>query len=405
MRILAIAPIALYGALSVSAHESPYENLHPCEKDFDNFEDIANCLKAMYKEFNQVTKGKFSKPMKKGIKKISQKMKFDSPSSPTSESTITVSSASSNSTISHSPFESVPCTYAEGCVEGFCKIDYNLEGMCEVCPAAGEMCDPTLTTYTDFSNCCNTCPGAICDTDAWKDNWTSYRDTLDVVPDVALMSSRKYLFKTETLDSWTNEADLVRRDTAGAKGCLGYKMYEIHSPNSTHNWDNVGYWDSMENLFQYLAWRGATLYNTSKYAVEGSEAVSTGFFPVILDSVMDTDPVPVAGVVKTMPVQPDLVEEFLLWFTTNVVSAVKEFSGCIAADVTFLSGPDNAPTNVVHFTTEWETDSDADNFNNFFQTSTVAAWLEDSADVTDTRLFVPELFRTEQNQPYWGPRW
>ena len=70
-----------------------------------------------------------------------------------------------------------------------------------------------------------------------------------------------------------------------------------------------------------------------------------------------------------------------------------------------MLGPTNDPTNVVYFTTEWETDSDVDNFNNFFQTVTVAAWLEDSADVTDTRLFVPELFRTEQNQPYWGPRW
>ena len=275
MRILAIAPIALLGALSVSAQESLYEkNLHPCEKDLDNFKDSAKCLKAMYKEFGKVVRGKFSKLMKKRITKLSQKMKFDSP---TSESTTTVSSTSSSSTIS---FENVPCTYAEGCAEGFCKVDYNHEGMCEVCPAIGEMCDPTLTTYTDFSNCCKSCPDAICDNDAWKNNWTSYSDTLDIVPDVGLVTSRKLLVSTEKLDFWTNYVDLVRRDTAGVKGCLGYKMYGIQ--NSTQNWENVGYWESIEAFLEYSSWRAATFYSTPSVTVEGSEVVSTGFYPVVL---------------------------------------------------------------------------------------------------------------------------
>ena len=190
------------------------------------------------------------------------------------------SSASSTSSSSTISFESVPCTYAEGCAEGFCKVDYNHEGMCEVCPAIGEMCDPTLTTYTDFSNCCKSCPDAICDNDAWKNNWTSYSDTLDIVPDVGLVTSRKLLVSTEKLDFWTNYVDLVRRDTAGVKGCLGYKMYGIQ--NSTQNWENVGYWESIEAFLEYSYWRAATFYSTPSVTVEGSEVVSTGFYPVVL---------------------------------------------------------------------------------------------------------------------------
>ena len=403
MKILAIAPIALYGVLSVSAQDTPKagKNVHPCEKDLDTFKDTAKCLKAMYKEFDQVMNGKFSKPMKKGIKKLTEKMKDESPTSSTSSgsspSPVTESSAPSSST--GSSFEPVTCTYAEGCAEGFCKVDYNHEGTCYMCPAAGEMCDPTLTTHTDFFNCCNSCPDAVCDHDAWKNNWTSYRDTLDVVPDVALVTRSLYHIKPEAIDFWTNFNDLVRRDTAGKKGCLGVKSYGIH--NATQNYQYVIYWESLEAINEYVAWRVATLSTTAPFIVEGTEDIANFYHPVYLTSIIETNPVPKAGVLKAMSIQPEQVEDFLGWFTTNIVGSVMELPGFITADIVIMLS-ETGPTNVIHFATEWKEDYHAENFNVFFEDATVAAWLEDSTEVTDTMLFVPEIFRSELNRPYWG---
>ena len=241
-----------------------YEDFTSCEGDS---EDQDECMKTIFKKFHQMTGGKFPKQLKRDIKDILDGKSLDK------YSTILESEDSDSDSFKGVLACSVPNLIFEPmnyvgpgpCLEDkYCRYNHSPWGECNDCPADNEECNfDGIFTVHDYKNCCNSCPNAKCDVEAFAKDLKQKRkmqnSCLEKPIPTVITGLRINPLDEFNLEDFMQWLDITIEDTRHFPGIADVEMnVEYKNPDRGVEKNTVFLilkWDKIETAYQYYDWR------------------------------------------------------------------------------------------------------------------------------------------------------